>query len=524
MISGYAVADVRMIEDRVRAGLAEGELMARAADGLAEVVAQRVVELGRRRIVVLVGPGDNGGDALSAAALLARRPPARPGEAVWGEGNTGEEVTVEVITVATAPHPGGLALVADANVSVHEAAHGLTDRARTVLGEAELIVDGLLGIGGRPGLSPAMAEVVARIPAAAYVIAVDLPSGADPEGLAALKNAVYADETVTFGVAKPVHLLPATRAAVGRLTVVDIGLGEEQEMIPVVRGLEPRDVASSWPVPGPEDDKYSRGVLGIIAGSQTYPGAAVLSVTAAVESGVGMVRYVGPSRATDLVLASCPEVVPGMGRVQAWMVGSGVDPVADADQVEQIEQVLREPTPVVVDAGAISVWAELQHRSAQPVRPAGSSTLLTPHAGELARLLTTLGSPADVAQVRQNPVRHARVAAELTGCTVLLKGHTTLVAEPEPHSSLWSQSEAPSWLATAGAGDVLAGLAGMLMAAGLPAAQAGAMAAWVHGRAAHRVNPGGPVRALVLAQALPGTIADLLTGSPPAAPTLTPWH
>lgn len=358
-----------------------------------------------------------------------------------------------------------------------------------------------------------MALAVAAVPDTAYLLAVDLPSGADPEGLQRPEHLVLADETVTFGMLKPVHLLPATEPAVGLLTVVDIGV--PLDVPPAVERLEPADVAHLWPVPARADHKYTRGVLSVVAGSEAYPGAAVLTATAAVQAGAGMVRYLGPARPTDLVLAACPEVVPGPGRVQAGVVGPGIEvpPRGGDDQVAAAVEALGEDVPLVVDAGGLELLTDRLGRGERR----SAATLLTPHAGELARMLTTLGRARDGGStevtrghVERDPVGHARRAAALTGCTVLLKGATTLVVDPVPGVAVRCQTGAPAWLATAGAGDVLAGLAGTLLAAGLTPRDAGSLAALVHGVAADRSNPGGPVRALGVAHAIPEAVAHLL--------------
>jgi hydroxyethylthiazole kinase-like uncharacterized protein yjeF len=336
----------------------------------------------------------------------------------------------------------------------------------------------------------------------------------DPEG-------VFADETVTFSVAKPVHLLPPTEQACGVLTVVDIGL--EVDAAPYVLRLDHDDVTGLWPVPRACDDKYSRGVVGVVAGGESYTGAAVLAVTGAVEAGAGMVRYVGPPTPSGLVRAAVPEAVHGVGRVQAWVVGPGLDPTASddgaAEQLEAARAALGAKEPVVVDAGGLELLDdEVLHARRGP-------TLLTPHAGECARLLTRLSSrststPGEVTreQVEAAPLRHARELAERTGATILLKGATTLVVPPGEGATVYAQADAPPWLATAGAGDVLAGLLGTLLAAGVPVAEAGALGALVHGVAADRANPGGPVRALAVAHAVPQAVGHLL-GRRPAPPS-----
>ena len=482
MIEAWSTDAVYAAEGALMATLDDGELMARAVEGLAGVAAARLEESGGESVAALVGPGNNGADALYAVARLA--------EAGWN---------------AAAVH----------HDHVHEGARAAAEAAGVVLttdpsglGEADVVLDGVLGIGARPGLPDWAVGWLAALSETAHVIAVDLPSGQDPMGGELDPDGVFADETVTFSVAKPVHLLPPTEQACGLLTVVDIGL--ELEADPVVRRLDHDDVAALWPVPVASDDKYSRGVLGIVAGGESYSGAAVLSVTAAVEAGCGMVRYVGTPTPTGLVRAAVPEAVHGAGRVQAWLVGPGLDVTSRAAgakaQLDVAREALAGAEPVVVDAGGLDLLdADVLAARSDAV------TLLTPHAGECARLLTRLGAhEVGREQVEAGPLAHARALAALTGATVLLKGATTLVVPPGYGSTVWSQCDAPPWLATAGAGDVLAGLLGTLLAAGLPADAAGALGALVHGVAAERANPGGPVRALAVAHGIPGAVAHLL--------------
>ncbi|HET7303432.1 MAG TPA: NAD(P)H-hydrate dehydratase [Segeticoccus sp.] len=494
MIEGYAVPDVRAVEQLAMGRLPEGELMQRAAAGLARAVAARLEERrehsdGLPRVVCLVGPGDNGGDALYAAARLADR----------------FDVTAVPVTGRT--HEAGLDAARAAGVTSTP-----VEGAAAVLAGADVVVDGMLGIGGRPGLSEELEHLVDAIPTDAYVVAVDLPSGADPAGEQAVRSGVFADETVTFGVAKPVHLLPATEPAVGRLTLVDIGLDDavaELGATPAVQRLTHDDAAALWPRPGPGDDKYSRGVLGVVAGGASYTGAPVMTVTAAVECGVGMVRYVGPDAPTDLVRAAVPEAVFGEGRVQAWVLGPGMDARDDSgpgqEQVGAARRALGSRLPCLVDAGAL----DLLDRYTVPRR---APTLLTPHAGELARLLGRLEErEVRREQVSAEPLLHARALADRTGATVLLKGSTTLVVDPTAAGTpARSQADAPPWLATAGAGDVLAGLAGTLLAGGVSPLDAGSLAALVHGLAGDRANPGGPVRAMAVAHGIPSVVARLL--------------
>jgi hydroxyethylthiazole kinase-like uncharacterized protein yjeF len=492
MIRAYAVSSVREAEALAMAGLDDGELMSRAASGLAAVASARLGGPGGRRIVAIVGAGNNGGDALYALASLAA-----------------DGAIAVVLQVADCVHEAGLRAAREAGVLVLHATGGGADSASVVsstLREADLVIDGIVGIGGRPGLSPQIEALLREVSDTAYVLAVDLPSGADPDGEVAAQSCVFADETVTFIVAKPVHLLPATEPAVGRLTVLDIGV--KVAATPVVERVSDDDVSWLWPRPGPADDKYSRGVLGIVAGGEKYTGAALLAVTSAVCSGAGMVRYVGPPTPTLLIRGQVPEAVLGVGQVQAWLVGPGLD-VGDESaqgraQRAAAQSALDSGLPCVVDAGGLDLI----------LHPRTTPTLLTPHAGELATLLSRLeGSQVavDRAAVTSAPLAHARTLADLTNSTVLLKGATTLVVSPGSTGlPVRSQADAPPWLATAGSGDVLAGLAGTLLASGLSPQDCGSLAALVHGLAADASNPGGPVRALAVAHAIPGVVAALM--------------
>jgi hydroxyethylthiazole kinase-like uncharacterized protein yjeF len=465
------------------ATLDDGELMARAALGLAEVVRARLGERGGTRVVGLVGPGNNGGDALHALAHLAA-----------------DGVECAALVGDWPVHRGGRSAAEAAGVRFS----GPEDAVAEVLTGADVVVDGVLGIGGRPGLPDTAGAWLDQVPDDAYVVAVDLPSGQDPAGRSGSDAGVFADETVTFGVAKPVHLLPATEAAVGVLTVVDIGL--PLDGVADVERLDHDDVRDLWPVPGASDDKYSRGVLGVIAGGEDYPGAALRCSSAAVEEGVGVVLYVGTRTPTARVRSAVPEAVMGPGRVQAWVIGPGLDADAqgddERDQLAAAHSALASQDPVVVDAGGLDL---VTGRRDAP-------TLLTPHAGELARLLSRLeGGNVSRESVSADPVGAARRAADVTGATVLVQGSTTLVVPPSGAAlPVRSQADAPAWLATAGAGDVLAGVAGALLAAGLSPLDAGSLAALVHGVAADTANPGGPVRALAVAHAVPRAVAALL--------------
>ncbi|NHF61643.1 NAD(P)H-hydrate dehydratase [Chryseoglobus sp. KN1116] len=266
-----------------------------------------------------------------------------------------------------------------------------------------------------------------------------------------------------------------------------------------------REAADHLAEPGPTDDKYSRGVLGVVSGSAVYPGAAALTVEAALRTGVGMLRYLGPTRAAEFVLHRRPEVVTAPGRVQAWLLGSGMprpdeDGGADPEVTEHVERALSSGLPLVLDAGAL---AQAEGRAGPMV--------LTPHAGELARLLGV-----DRASVEADPLASARTAAQRYGATVLLKGYRTTVVGPT--GAPMHVEQAPAWLATAGAGDALAGILGALLATHSRAVlddpsllgPLAATAAVLHGRAARAASGGGPFTVLDLCGRLGLVIAELL--------------
>ena len=455
MRRAHTVEQVRAAEAALMATLPEGALMQQAATGLAHAVIDLLDGAYGRRVVLLVGPGNNGGDALYAGAALARR-----------------GASVEAWLLAHHVHDGGLAALRRAGGRVGEPRAGV---------DADVAVDGIVGIGGRPGLRPDAVAALERLPGVP-IVAVDTPSGVDVDTGQLAGPHVRAALTVTFGTHKVAHLVDPTAAACGVTHLVDIGLALPE---PVVEALQPADVRALLPRPAPDGHKYSRGVVGVRAGSATYPGAAELCVVGASCGLAGMVRYVGA--AADAVRARLPETV-GEGRVQAWVVGSGTA----ADAKEHLAAALADDVPVVIDADA------LQHLPTPLPVPA----VLTPHAGELAAIT---GAERDDVEAR--PLFHARAAAERNGAIVLLKGRRTLVAGPD---GVRVTTTGVPWLATAGAGDVLAGLIGSLLAAGLAPYDAASVGSWLHGAAATLASRGGPITAGDVARALPETVRQVL--------------
>ncbi|MGV9775699.1 NAD(P)H-hydrate dehydratase [Streptosporangium sp. NPDC003464] len=524
MLSAYTTDQIRAAEAALMAGLPEGTLMERAAAGLAVTCAKMLGRVYGSRVVLLIGSGDNGGDALYAGARLASRG-ARveailAGTRVHGAGlaalrRAGGRVTDlrdhaasrdGVTDLHGAPAGGEGADSPDGRAQAPGAASGGgtgTAVARGLIQAADLVVDGLVGIGGSGPLREpyaTLAELAGEAPGA--VVAVDVPSGVDAGSGQVDGAAVRADVTVTFGARKVGLLVDPGAVNAGRVEFVDIGLGPCLPD-PEATALTGADVALMLPRPDAESDKYRRGVVGIAAGSHRYTGAAVLAVGGAVRAGAGLVRYAGVAEPVAEVRARWPEAVitplrPGegideVGRVQAWVLGPGLGTGPEALAVAR--SVLASDVPVLVDADGLTLVAQDRSllRRAAPV-------LITPHAGELSRLLEV-----PRARIEARRLEHVRRAASELGVTVLLKGSTTLVAQ-EGLPVRINLTGSP-WLATGGTGDVLAGLAGMLLAGGLSAYDAASCAAHLHGTAGRN----GPLSAWTVVESLP-TVIKSLTG------------
>lgn len=454
-------------------------------------------------VLLLVGGGHNGADTLLAGGLLS---------------HSGCAVTAVLATEH--PHPVALEEARSHGVTVYGAGYRSDgaedwDSAEAVaaveafLARGGLVLDGLTGIGATGPLRPDAVALITPLVAAGApgrrplrVIAVDLPSGTGVDDGTVDGPVLAANCTVTFTCLKGCLCLPPARHLCGAVEVVPLGLPS-----PTSRPIARRPVDGALgdyltrvvPEPGANDHKYTRGVVGLWAGSETYPGAAVLAANGAVLAGAGMVRLTAPRRVEDLVLAARPEVVPAAGRSQALVLGPGVAP-ANTVRADKLREVLR-PTlapardsgggrvadgartgeeaadsaagaapagaPVVVDAGALSILTELLDEGLRCT----PRHVLTPHAGEAAALLTALAdseTPEGTARqwnrerIEAHPAHAVREICRLSGATVLLKGATTLIAAP--HHPLVSVDSGPGWMATAGSGDVLAGVLGAVLA------------------------------------------------------------
>ncbi|GAB3544835.1 bifunctional ADP-dependent NAD(P)H-hydrate dehydratase/NAD(P)H-hydrate epimerase [Arthrobacter tumbae] len=508
MLSAYTGNQVRAAESPLlEAGLGD-ELMQRAAHGLAQACAAELQATGGsygRVVVVLAGSGNNGGDALYAGARLQQR----------GAGTT-------AVLTSDRVHTDALAAFRAAGGRVEHLTAATQDRVLERVVAADLVIDGILGTGGVGGLRGAAADLIGRVNArgvAGRVVACDVPSGVNADTGESSGEVLAADLTVTFGGLKSGLLAGAGARAAGRVTTIDIGLAETLPE-PTVYSLEPADFRHLYARPQPADHKYSRGVLGIAAGSALYPGAAVLATGAALATGVGMIRFLGPAPVTTLINTVHPEAVCSHGsvsdsHVQAWLVGPGA--AEDPGQRQRARDAIASGLPTVVDAGALPLLPEA----------VGSHVILTPHAGELAALLERRGETMERQAIEAAPVDYARRAAEATGATVLLKGYTTVVAAPD--GTVFSQANATPWLATAGSGDTLAGILGALVAtnarnndAGAPLAlpsssrwaALAAAAAMLHGLAGQRAAKRGPIVVSDLPRHIGRAIHELLRDPP----------
>lgn len=478
MRTAYTADQIRGAERTLMARLPEGTLMQRAAHGLAAACADLLGRVYGSRVVLLVGSGDNGGDALYAGERLARR-----------------GALVGAILAGAKTHEPGLRAFLDAGGRVV---------GRTAIEDADLIVDGLVGIGAAGALREPYARLAEEANAAdGLIVAVDVPSGVDASSGQVAGAAVRARVTVTMGAYKTGLLVDPGAAHAGTVELVDIGLGPCLPD-PDVAALTHADVEHLLPRPDTESDKYRRGVLGIAAGSDLYTGAAVLAVGGALRAGAGMVRYAGTEAPVAQVRAHWPEAVitplarpsiEHVGRVQAWLLGPGLGTGEWAHELAA--RVLASDVPVLIDADGLTLVA--RDRSLLRRR---APVLITPHAGELARLIGVSRDDVEAARLE-----HARRAAAELGVTVLLKGSTTVVAEEARPVRV--NATGTSWLATGGTGDVLSGVAGALLAQGLSCYDAGSAGAYVHGLAGRMAARGAPLTSADVATAVPEAIREI---------------
>lgn len=537
MIEAFEKQTVRQAEAKVIAEHPQGSLMKKAAgevsDTTVEFLLARGAKVAETRILGLVGGGDNGGDCLYALSYLAKL-----------------GYPCLALILSDNPHEKALAAAKKAEVTIEQI--DLTGSARQIsrlaarrARVAGVWIDGLVGTGVNGKLREPLAQVATELTrlyesgrSKVLRVAIDIPSGIFTDDGRLPGPFLGADVTVTMGGRKSSSLLPPAAYQFGQVRLVDLGLQMKE---PRLARLQAADVGALWPVPGPEDHKYTRGVVQVVAGSAAFPLTGVLCVEGAGRAGAGMVRYVGPEDAAFAILSRFPEAVSGAGKHQCLLVGPGVDPKDSARVREALNQAVQAATsgiPLVLDAGAIDLYPQII--SQIPGGALTHRTILTPHAGEAARLLSALGAGGgrggvSRAEVEASPAAWVQYLADKTGATVLLKGAVTLIASAE--GTMFSQAGAPYWTGTAGSGDVLAGIVGAVLAQHQARAEqtghqlspsqvsaAVASAAWVHARAARKAaglpfscsqpdsvnNLGAPVVATDIARQVPGAIAYAL--------------
>lgn len=509
MLKAYTAADIRALEEPfVSAPDYDDELMRKAAYGLYQQTLKLLENKPDAGLLLLIGSGNNGGDGLYAGAHLA---------------HAGYRVDA-IFTGKTAHKKGKEAFLA-AGGRVLESSQKLDIASYTIF------IDAILGTGARGGLCGAAAELVQKITQHkdkdAQVIACDLPSGIDGSTGEMHEPILDADLTVTFIARKVPHLSSAAYRC-GTVEVIKLGIEDNlKDFTPAICQYEMPEIGQLIRVPGPYDHKYARGVCGLLTGSEEYPGAALLSTQACINTGVGMVRFGAVAHLASLIHLRNPEAVcftgdPAEQKVQAWLAGSGA---TGQERENHIFAALAAKEPAVLDAAAIN-------KTAQWISDKGvlsTTHILTPHAGELEEFFMWMHAlktsawqeaagdiqPPSRLEIEARPADWVKIAHKLSGATVLLKGAITHIAGDD--KTVWSVRTDAHYLASAGSGDVLAGIIGGLLAQNqaakepLPAKDIAQLACFIHGVSADLINTGtGPTPASALAEHIPAAIAYLM--------------
>jgi ADP-dependent NAD(P)H-hydrate dehydratase / NAD(P)H-hydrate epimerase len=458
----------------IAAGTPGFSLMLSAGQAVAEA-AMDLVEEGS--ILVIAGRGNNGGDGFVAAAELAAR---------------GREVSVILLCERDS-------LQGDAASAARGWKFPVLPFNPQAIGRPALIIDALFGAGlNRPVMGDPLGMIEAINANGAPVLSVDLPSGVNGTTGAVMGVAVRATETVTFFRRKPAHLLLPGRIHCGRVRVADIGIDAV-----VLEEIQPQtfeDIPPSWqksfPVPQIAGHKYARGHAVIVSGDIAATGAARLSARGALRAGAGLVTLASPRdafavnaaaltavmvRATDTVVEFAELLTDR--RLDTCVIGPGAG--VGARTRDFVLTALSAERRLVLDADALTSFADAPDRLFQAIKAMPDPlVVLTPHDGEFPRLFSDISNK----NPNRSKLERVRAAAERSGAIVLLKGSDTVVASPDGRAII--AANAPPWLATAGAGDVLAGMIAGLLAQGVPAFEAASIGVWMHGEAAREAGPG----------------------------------
>jgi hydroxyethylthiazole kinase-like uncharacterized protein yjeF len=460
----------------------------KAVADVAEVMAER------GSILVIAGRGNNGGDGFVAAAELAAR---------------GRDVSV-ILLCDRATLKGDAALASAAWKGP------VLPCDPAAIGKPNLIIDALFGAGlNRPVKGDPHAMIEAMNASGVPILSVDLPSGINGDTGAVMGIAVEASATVTFFRRKPGHLLLPGRVHCGEVEVADIGIESEalDEIAPKTFENVPDLWANTFPSPQIDGHKYARGHAVVASGDMTAAGAARLSARAALRAGAGLVTMASPRDALAVNAAALTAVMlretetPHQfadllsdKRFNACVIGPGVG-VGERTR-GLVRAALSARRSLVLDADALTSFADDQKELFDAIKKQDNpQVVLTPHTGEFGRLFKDLA----VVRPDHSKLEQARLAAQASGAVVLLKGADTVIAAPDGRAAI--TANAPPWLATAGSGDVLAGIIGGMLAQGAPAFEAACIGAWLHGEAAQEFGPG--LIAEDLPEALPSVLRNL---------------
>jgi ADP-dependent NAD(P)H-hydrate dehydratase / NAD(P)H-hydrate epimerase len=442
-------------------------------------------------IVVIAGPGNNGGDGFVAAAELAAR---------------GRDVSVVLLCERDS-------LTGDAASAARGWKYPVLPFNPHAIGKPALIIDALFGAGLDRTVKDEPAEMIEAINAnGAPVLAVDLPSGINGTSGSVMGVAVRATETVTFFRRKPAHLLIPGRIYCGRVRVADIGINEK-----VLAEIQPKtfeNVPSLWrpsfPVPQIDGHKYDRGHVVAVSGGLAATGAARLAARGALRAGAGLVTLASPRDALAVNASALMAVMVraidtaaefaemlGDKRLNACVIGPGAG-ISERTR-DFVLRILFAKRSVVLDADALTSFADAPDRLFEAIKASHDpQVVLTPHEGEFPRLFSDISNKHPF----RSKLERVRAAAERSGAVVLLKGPDTVVASPDGRATI--SSNAPPWLATAGAGDVLSGMISGLLAQGVPAFEAASIGVFMHGEAAGEAGPG------LIAEDLPETLPAVM--------------
>ncbi|MGY3137385.1 hydroxyethylthiazole kinase-like uncharacterized protein yjeF [Bradyrhizobium sp. USDA 4501] len=458
----------------IAAGTPGFALMMSAGQAVAEA-AMDLVEEGP--IVVVAGRGNNGGDGFVAAAELAAR---------------GREVSVILLCERDS-------LQGDAALAAKGWKYPVLPFNPQALGKPALIVDALFGAGLNRPVKGDPLEMIAAINAnGTPVLAVDLPSGINGTSGAVMGAAVQATETVTFFRKKPAHLLLPGRMYCGRVRVADIGIAALvlDEIKPLTAENAPEAWRWSFPVPRIDGHKYARGHAVVVSGDLASTGAARLAARAVLRAGAGLVTLASPRDALAVNAAALTAVMVravdnpiqfaellGDKRLNACVIGPGAG--VSARTRDFVHTALSAQRHLVLDADALTSFAGAPDRLFEAIKAsAGQQVVLTPHEGEFPRLFSDISNK----HPGRSKLERVRAAAERSGAVVLLKGADTVIASPDGRATV--AANAPPWLATAGAGDVLSGIIAGFLAQGAAAFEAASIGVWMHGESASEAGPG----------------------------------